>query len=261
MYLAKNRVRQAFEEKRPSFGIYLSTPAPRLIEMFAGAGMDFIRIDLEGGAIDLQATQSLIHAAHAVGITPFVRVQGPNEWQIQAVLKMGALGIIIPRVASVEHVKTAIAATKYAPHGERHLSTSSSTGGFDRAGKEEYLQWASENIILSAQIETRSGVEAIDEIVKLPGLDMVQSGRGDLSYHYGAVGDQYNPEVMAAERRVIEAGLKAGKMTSVQYYPLRLEDHYRRVQDWIAQGVYCLSLGADVDITVPYREMITRLKS
>lgn len=261
MYLTKNRVRLAYEENRPAYGLYLMTPAPRLIEFFAAAGMDFIRIDMEGGVMDLQTVQNLIHTAHAVGITPFVRVQGPDEWQIQTVLKMGALGIIIPKVSGVEDVKKAIHAAKPAPAGDRHVSAANPTGGYGRASAAEYLAWAEENIILSAQIETRSGVEAIDEIVALPGLDMVQSGRGDLSYHFGTPGDQYSPEVLGAERRVIEAGLKAGKMTSVQYYPMRQESDVKRVHDWTAQGVYCLSLGADADIVVPYRSMLSKLKA
>jgi 4-hydroxy-2-oxoheptanedioate aldolase len=260
VYLTENRVRRAFDEKRPSFGLYLMTPSPRLIELFAGSGMDFIRIDMEGGAMDIQTVQNLIHAAHACEITPFVRVQGPDEWQIQTVLKLGALGIIIPKVSGVDDVKRAIRAAKPAPYGERHMSTATPTGGYGRASADEYAVWAERNIILSAQIETRTGVEAIDEIVALPGLDMVQSGRGDLSHHFGKPGDQYSPEVLAAERRVIEAGLASGKMTSVQYYPMRDRSHEQRVREFIAMGVYCLSLGADADIVVPYRTMLDSLK-
>lgn len=261
MLLRTNKVREAYRTGRPCFGLYVMTPSTRMIEMLGGAGFDFVRIDMEGGLLNIETVTAMIHTAHAVGVTPFVRVQGPDEWQIQAVLKAGALGIIIPKVSGVEDVKAAVRAAKAPPLGERHAGTGGPTGGYGAVSQEEYLNWAAENIILSAQIETRSGVESIDEIVKIEGLDMVQSGRGDLSYAYEVPGQQYHPDVLAAESRVIEAGLKAGKLTSVQYYPLRDPQHVERVQRFIAKGVLCISCGADQDIVVPYRAMLAKLKS
>lgn len=260
MILAKNKVREAFEQKRPCYGLYMMTPSTRLIEYFAGAGMDFIRIDLVSGVMTDETLRDLIHTAHAVGITPFVRAKGPSDPRIKTALHLGALGIIIPDVENAQQVKDAIRVVKGPPHGERDYRPMQPTGGFGKVSTEEYQEWARRNIILSTQIETKSGVEAIDEIVALEGLDMVQSGRGDLSRHYGTPGNQYSEPVLAAERRVMEAGLKAGKMASVQYYPMTREEDYQHVKDWLARGVYCLSLGTDIDIVLTYRKMLTRLK-
>lgn len=259
MYLADNKVVTAFEQKKPAFGLYLMTPSTRLVEFFAGAGFDFIRLDLEAGVMNIETLGNLILASHAAGITPFVRVDGVNEYQIHTALRLGAMGIIIPKVDSVAKVQEAIRYTKGAPLGERAVRPMNATGGYGRAGADEYVEWADRNIVLSAQIETKSGVEAIDEIVALDGLDMVQSGRGDLSSYY-TPGDQYSDEVIAAERRVIEAGMAAGKMTSVQYYPVRKPDDVQRVQAYIEKGVYCLSLGVDADLIAPFANAINQIK-
>lgn len=259
MIMKPNLVRQAYDNGTPSFGIYVSTPCPQLVEMLGAAGFDFVRIDMEGGLLNIETVVDMIRAAHAVGITPFVRVQGPDEWQIRAVLKAGALGIIIPKVSGPDDVKAAVRAAKPAPVGDRPTGPTLPTGGYGKADPEAFRQWEERNILLSAQIETKSGVESIDEIVQIPGLDMVQSGRGDLAREYG-VGDQYHPVVLEAERRVIDAGLRAGLMTSVQYYPLRDPSHVDRMRDYIERGVLCISCGSDTDLVRPFRNTLAMLK-
>lgn len=259
-----NRVRQAYREGRPSFGTYVSTPSPHVVEMLGFAGLDFVRIDLDGAAIDLETVQAMIRTAHAVGVTPFVRVPldvAYSEWHIQAVLQMGALGIIVPRVTGRADVEAAVRAAKAPPVGECHVGPSGFLGGYGQISSQEYLDWAQENIILSVQVETKSGVEVVDEIVSVHGLDMVQSGRGDLSYQYGVPGQSYHPIVLEAEKKVIEAGLRADKMVSVQHYPLRDPDQVAMVRDWIKWGVHCLSLGGDKDIVAVYRRLLQELKA
>lgn len=260
MYMRTNVVRQAYKEGRPCFGCYIRTPAPRMVEMLAFAGMDFIRVDMDGVGINLETVENMIRTAHAVGVTPFVRLPSNDEAIIHAVLKMGAMGLIIPRVRTVEDVQKAIDAAKLPPDGHRHVTPGDSSGGYGRASQEEYLNWYKENIILSVQLETAAGVENVEEIVALPGLDMVQSGRGDLSFDMGLVGQQYHPDVMAAQRKTVEAALKAGKMVGLQHFPLKEPQQMEWIRDWIKEGVYCHSLGGDYDVVAVYRQMLNTLK-
>jgi 2-keto-3-deoxy-L-rhamnonate aldolase RhmA len=252
-------VRQACEEGRPSFGMYVGTPSARAVELMGSAGFDFVRIDLDGATLDIETVQNMIYAAHAVGVTPFVRVPmdlAHSEWHISAVLQMGALGIIVPRVTCRADAEAAVQAVKAPPVGDRRAAANCLTGGFGRMSNAEHMQWANQNVILSVQVETRSGVDAIDEIVAVPGLDMVQSGRNDLSYEYGVPGQPYHPLVLEAQQRVIQAGLQAGKLTSVQYYPLRDAKHVDIVRGFARQGVQCICLGDDKDIVSVYRRVL-----
>lgn len=259
-----NRVLQAYKEGRPSFGIYVMIPSPALVELLGFSGLDFIRIDLHDSSIDIQTLREMILIAHASGITPFVRIPGwdaKGEWYCRTVLNMGAMGIIVPRVTGPEVVEAAVRATKAPPKGNATFAPSGFLNGYGQVGSQEFNDWARENIILSVQVETKRGVEAIDEIVSVAGLDMVQSGRGDLSREYGVPGQQYHPVVLEAQDTVIQAGIKAGKMVSVQYYPLREPAQIDTIRDWVQKGVHCLSLGVDKDIINIFRRTLEALKA
>lgn len=237
------------------------TPAPKIVEMMGFAGLDFVRIDLAETPMDLETVHHLIRTAHAVGITPFVRIPPGEDRLIELVLHMGALGIQISRVSSRANVERSVRATKAPPIGERHASTNLFTAGMGSMSNEEHLKWVNENIMLSVQVETRKGIDAIDEIVSVPGLDMVQSGRGDLSYEYGVPGQQYHPLVLEAERKMIAAGKKAGKLVSVQYYPLNDPSHVETIRGFVRQGVDCLSLGTDREMVSVYRRLLAEIKT
>jgi 4-hydroxy-2-oxoheptanedioate aldolase len=262
--LRTNRILEAAKAGRPSFGIYVASASTHMIELLGYAGLDYVRIDMEGSAKDIETVHHMIHTAHAVGVTPFVRVPGlPNgevdEGLVHRLIGMGTMGIILPGASSRAHVEAAVRAVKGPPLGERHAGPGGFTGGYGRMNYAEHLAWANEHILLSVQVEKKSGVEAIDEIVSIPGLDMVQSGRGDLSYEYGVPGQQYHPTVVEAEQKMVQAGLKAGKLVSVQYYPLRDANQIGTIRDYIRQGVHCLNLGGDGDLVEVYRRLLKEL--
>ena len=255
-----NKMVKAFREGRPSFGIYMKTPSEKMVEMLGFAGLDFVRIDLNSGFFNTERVESMIRTAHAVGVTPAIRVERNDPLLIQAALRMGALHIIIPEVATVSEVKEAVTAAKLPPVGVRHAGPTTFIGGYGTVSMDTYREWANENLTISAQIERKSSVDAIDEIVKIEGLDMVQSGRGTLSYDYG-VKSQYEPVIIEAEAKVIAAGQAAGKMTSVQYYPLKDVRQCEWIRGFIKEGVSCLCLGTDIDIVDVFRRLLSDLKA
>jgi 4-hydroxy-2-oxoheptanedioate aldolase len=216
---------------------------------------------MDGSSLDLETVSAMIYAAHAVDITPIVRIPGgitstQSTWIIQAVLQMGALGVIVPRVSSGADARAAVAAAKAPPFGRRSVSRCPfllpKPVRFDGSDAD----WINTNVLVSVQAETKNAVRAIEEIVSVSGLDMVQSGRGDLSVEYDVPGEQYHPLVLQAEKRMIKAGLDAGKLVSVQYYPLRDPSHLQIIKDMIARGVHCLSLGSDRDLVHVIRRVL-----
>jgi 4-hydroxy-2-oxoheptanedioate aldolase len=258
--LHSNRIREAHKRGEPAFGTYVKTPSPMMIELLAYGGFDFVRVDLNAGHMNTETVENMIRTAHSVGITPIVRVERNDPLQIQAVIDMGALGIIVPEVTGRDDVAAAVRAAKLPPHGERHPG-GAKTSGYGMIRNAEYAAWAAENIILSVQVETKKAVEEIDAIAAIPGLDMVQSGRGTLSYEFGVPGEQYHPTVLNAERTVVERGLRAGKMVGLQYYPLRERSHVQTVKDWIKRGVLCHSLGIDTDIAFVFRQLMKDMRT
>ncbi len=257
----KNRVVEAAKEGRPSFGVYVFSSSPKMIEILGFAGLDYVRIDMESSFQNPETVHRMIHTAHAVGITPLVRVPESIDGDIDVnlidrVLKMGAMGIVLPRARSVEQVTKAVRAVKPEPHGDRHVTTGGFSGGMGREDNDEHLAWASEHITLSVQMETKSAIEQVEEIAAIPGLDMLQAGRGDLSYEYDVPGQQYHPVVLEAEEKMISAGLAANKLVSVQYYPLKDRSHIDGIQKFIDRGVHALNLGIDLDVVNVWRDLL-----
>lgn len=261
-----NRVVQAAKEGRPSFGVYVQSASTDIIELLGFAGLDYVRIDMDGSSKNLETIHHMIHTAHAVGITPFVRVPSVpgdliDEGLIDRLIGMGAMGIQIPRAIDRAFVEAAVRAVKGGPLGDRKVLPGGFHGGYGQVDYQEYLDWANEHIMVTTQVETKSGIEAVEEIASIPGLDMLQSGRGDLSYQYGLPGQQYHPTIVAAQDRMIEAGLKAGKLVSVTYPTVGDPKHIDTVKDYLRRGVQVMNVGSDADIVGVFRRLLADLKA
>src|SRR5262249_56528782 len=123
-----------------------------------------------------------------------------------------AQAISIPTAGSAEAGRAAVAAAHSPPTGEREMSRPLRLRGLSAR---EYLDWAADELIVSCQIEGRDGVENYGEIVKVEGVDCVQTGRGDLSLALGVPGEEFHPKVLEAAQRIVAAPLEAGDQCSL----------------------------------------------
>jgi 2-keto-3-deoxy-L-rhamnonate aldolase RhmA len=147
-----NRVRQAYVEGRASFGVYARIPSPATIALLAAAGLDFVRIDMVENHVSPDTLRAMIQAAHASGITPFVRVPQLDTAIIRAVLDMGALGVVIPEIESAADVAVAVQAAKLPPLGKRRVGLSG-VDGHGQVTASEYAAWADHHVMLAVQAE------------------------------------------------------------------------------------------------------------
>jgi 4-hydroxy-2-oxoheptanedioate aldolase len=256
-----NRVREAHRAGRPSFGVYARVPSPTIVQLLAFAGLDYVRIDMSAGELTIDTVREMIRAAHAGGITPFVRVPRLDPDIIGIVLGLGALGIVVPEVQGARDVSLAVRAAKMPPIGERRIGTTG-VDGFGHIAAEAYAAWAADNIILAVQVETRAAVEDLDAIVATPGLDMVLGGRGTLAREYGTGGQRDHPTILEIETRVMDTARRAGKLTSVTYFPLRDRRQTADIRAWASRGIDCLCLGSDIqDVVHMYRNVLREVTS
>jgi len=121
----------------------------------------------------------------------------------------------------------------------------------------DYLEWARDQVMLSCQIEGRDGLDNYKEIIAVDGVGCVQTGRGDLSLALGVPGDEFNPRVLEAEKRLVLTALEAGKQVSL-VHPLTSEG-IERMQQWKRQGVQIHTV--DADFRVLLREYEAGLKA
>ena len=240
--LPANRIKLAAAAKRTAYGIYVTQPAPALVEIAAQAGLDFVRIDAYHGTMSAETVDGLIRAAYAGGITPTVRVAN-DPVAILSVLEQGAMAITVPDVESAEDARAIVRASRYPPRGRREISRPLR---FIGEPTEEYFRWADEELVVSVQIESRAGLEALEEIAAVDGLDMLQSGRQDLALSLGVPGQPSHPRVIEAEERIVEVAWKARKWVSLHFPPA--PDALERARDLAARGAQVITIGGDTQI-------------
>lgn len=157
------------------------------------------------------------------------------------------MGITVPDVSSKEMAVAAVNAVRFKPLGERGMFSATRISGYGNIGSAEYAKWSNQEVMLSIQVESAEGVEAIDDILDVPGIDMVQSGRLDLANSLGVAGQKNHPLVIEAEEKIFSAARRRGLSISVNLEPTtpNIAD---AVQKWKQRGVLCVTLGTDIGI-------------
>lgn len=195
-----------------TIGAWLSLSNTHTAERLANAGFDWLCIDLQHGLLDYPDLLHMLPAISTTQTTPIVRVAGNDAKEIMKVLDAGAMGVIVPLVNSRDEALMAIAACKYPPQGIR------SFGPIRAAlyGGRGYAAEANSEIACIVMIETRDGIDNLEEIVTTPGLGGVFVGPADLALALGLppLGDTENPEHLAVVEQILRTckqhGVPAG---------------------------------------------------
>lgn len=187
-------------------GMWMSLTDITVAEMIGDLGLDWVAIDTEHTAIDLQSLQNLLIA---LGGTPtLVRAPGKDPVHIKRLLDMGADGVIVPHINSAEEARQAVAACKYPPLGIRGTGPRRpSRYGLDEKG---YLAQANDATIVVIMIETIGVVEDFEAVLAVEGLDAFMIGAVDLSASMGLLPHFDDPRVIATIDQVAAKARKAG---------------------------------------------------
>ena len=176
--MTENRVRDCWAEGKPALGAWLMIPSAASAEEVARAGFDYCCIDMQHGLVDYPNAVEMIRAIQLGGAAPFVRVPWNEPGIIAKMLDAGAQGIIIPMVNSAAEAEAAVAACKYPPVGSRsHAPT--------RGARDFSLEDLNASTVCAPMIETTQALAAMEDILKVPGLDAVYVGPSDLSVSLG----------------------------------------------------------------------------
>ena len=195
-------LKEKLKKNELTIGSWIMIGHPISVEVMALAGFEWLVIDMEHTAIDISTAQNLITTIQAHGIKALVRVSKNEEVIIKQVLDIGADGIIVPMVNSKEDAIKAVEFAKYPPIGKRGV-------GLYRASKygvkfEEYKKWVEEELVIIAQIEHIDGVNNIEEILRVEGIDGTIIGPYDLSGSMGYPGEFDRADVKIAVQKVLD---------------------------------------------------------
>lgn len=179
------------------------------------AGYDSIYIDLEHGALTVPEAGQICVTALAVGLSPFVRVPAGATDAAGQVLDLGAMGIIAPHISGPADAERMVAACKYPPVGKRSNSSSLPQQWLAKLPLVEVQERLNKETMVLAMIESRDGLENVEAIAAVPGVDVLLVGTSDLSAELGIPGQFGSDIIMKALDRIIAAAKKHGKHVSL----------------------------------------------
>ena len=179
-----NPVRAKLNQGHPSIGTWLTLPDPLAARMMAGVGFDWLTVELEHTPTNLETAATIFAIVSASGSVPLVRVPWNTGENIKRVLDTGAWGIVVPMVNSRAEAEAAVAAARYAPRGNRSIGGQLHAVNFETDPATYYAR-ANDEILVVLMIEHVKAIEAADEILSVPGIDVVFIGPNDLHHSLG----------------------------------------------------------------------------
>lgn len=206
-------VKDRLKNHETIFGTFYKLNSPIATEMLGWAGFDFIVVDCEHSPIGYESTENIIRTAENVGLSTIVRVPSAAEEHIFHALDSGAVGVQIPNLTSVEQFKESVSACKYFPAGTRGLSrgTRNAMFGLWNEAEKPYVQAANDKSLVVVHIENKEMAERVEEICRIPEIDVVFVGPADMSQSLGIPGKSKDPRVVEIALHVIETAERYGK--------------------------------------------------
>lgn len=221
---------------RPQIGTFIKTSSPHVVEVLGTTGLDFGVLDAEHAPLDRAMLDLMMLAGRAAGLPLLVRVPDCRAATLLSVLDMGAAGLVLPHVDTVEDAQAAVRHARFRG-GDRGYSSSPRFAGYGSLGMKAALA-AGDQAVVICQIESPEAVENAAAIAALPGVDGLFIGRADLALAMG-LDDSRHPDVSVAADRSIAAALAAGKLAGVFTGSQQERDAY------IAKGVNWFVHGSD----------------
>lgn len=232
-------------------GTWVALSDPAIGEISAHLEFDAVVIDGEHSTNSIETVTEIaraVDAADAAGACEsetqtdtgtIVRLSENDSTEIKRVLDAGVDGVMAPMIDTPEDARALVEATRYPPDGVRGV-------GFGRANEfglafPEYVDRANDELVTIAQIETKSGLENVEEIVAVDGLDGLFVGPADLSAALGRFGETESDEFLAAVDRILEAGHEVDKPVAT----LAFEDE--EIERWVDRGFDFVLAGVDID--------------
>lgn len=166
-------------------GTWIKLPALESVELIAGAGFDFVVIDLEHSPLNIETAFALIGTAAARGMSPIVRIPATDIGLIQRVLDSGAHGIMFPHIDSAQDAEASVRAMRFPPRGSRGVGNTSRAGDWGALDRAEYLRFGNDEVVCIVQIESVAAALAAGEIASVEGVDAVLIGAADLAVSEG----------------------------------------------------------------------------
>ena len=204
-----NTTKAKLAEGKVVYGAIVSRFAPDIVEIFGAIGYDFVMIDCEHGPMDLDQVEHMVRAAESFDITPIARIPNHEDSTILRFLDRGVQGIIVPHINTREDAESIVKAARYYPDG--HRGSAESGRAHDYGMAVDSASWINSQVMVIPMIEETQAVDNLDEILGVPGVDVLHVAAGDLGQSMGNPGREAVRKVMSEVLpRIRAAGKNVG---------------------------------------------------
>jgi 4-hydroxy-2-oxoheptanedioate aldolase len=252
-----NQTRERLAQGETVFGCGLQVyRSPEIARTFAAAGFDYVFIDMEHGAFNLETVQDMIKASVDSGITPIVRVSELLYSLCARLLDAGAQGIILPRVEDPAILKEALSWMRFPPAGRRGYGVNPTMVGYENRSFQEIIEHQNRNTLAVVQFETVRAVERAEELLATPGLDIIMVGPADLSISLGIPGQFEHPLLVSTVERLIDQCNRHGIVPGIQVRGVAM------AKFWAERGMRFVGAGAEHGLLLEKsRETVAQLRA
>lgn len=239
--MRENPVKRALARGEASIGTFVfEFNTTGIARIAAGAGAAFVVYDMEHTGWSVETVRMLMATSRAADLVPMVRVPATEYHFLARVLDMGAMGLMVPMVDTEAQARQIVQFAKYPPAGRRGAAFGVAHDDYEGGSVVDKIREANEEQLLIAQIETAEGVENVNAIAAVDGIDVLWIGHFDLTNSLGIPGQFTHPDFLAAKRRVLEACAKHGKAAG--FMASDVED----ARALLAEGFRALAYGGDL---------------
>ena len=249
MDILTNTFKQALRDRKPQIGLWAGLASAYTSEIIAGAGFDWLLIDGEHAPNTLQTTLSQLQSVAAYPVAPVVRPAWNDPVQIKQILDTGAQTLLVPMIQSADEARAAVAAVRYPPAGIRGVGSAlARSSRWNRIPN--YLERANDEMCVLVQIETPRGVDALEAILAVDGVDGAFIGPADLSASMGYLGQPEHPEVVKAIDDAILRIVRSGKAAGILHSGVERAKHY------LSLGATFVAVGVDATLLARAAEQL-----
>jgi len=234
-------LKQKLASGKAVIGLFMASGCTAITEIAAGDGYDFLILDGEHGQGDENSIFQQLCALRSYPSVGLVRIPAFRHEYVKRMLDYGADGILSPMIEDAEQARAFALSMRYPPEGNRGMTGIFRASDYNNDFDNYYAQ-VNDTVLCAAQIESVKGVENVEAIAAVKGIDLLFIGHSDLSSDYGCYKQFADPRIQKAEERVIHAARSNGKFVGMVLRPGMNLDEY------VARGVNFICLGTDLGL-------------
>ncbi|MFC1912680.1 HpcH/HpaI aldolase/citrate lyase family protein [Chloroflexota bacterium] len=217
--MKKNKIKESVRQGRIPVGVWVDIDDPHVVEMMGIIGFDFVVLEYEHCSRTLSELERLIYAADVADITPLVRLRELDTPLITKILAAGAMGIILAQTQTKEHAAKLVESVKYPPLGHRGAHPTIRAAKYSTDFATDFAEWcklANRETMTACIIEDHVGIENVEEIAAVEGIDIIHYGPVDLALEVGLMhlsNWSQHPKMVAMRDKVYKAAKDHKKLS------------------------------------------------